>query len=160
MLQIRPILSNELPVLADFLYEVIFQPEGAEQLPHNIIKVPEIDIYIRDFGKAKDDYCLIADLDGKIVGAVWIRILAGEVKGFGYVNDKTPELAISLLKEHRNKGVGTLLMKRMIILLKEKGYEQVSLSVTKTNYAVKMYKKSGFEIIEENKRDDLMILKL
>ncbi|OAV74547.1 hypothetical protein Barb7_01939 [Bacteroidales bacterium Barb7] len=33
MLIIRNILPSELPVLEDMLYEAIFQPEGAEQLP-------------------------------------------------------------------------------------------------------------------------------
>jgi ribosomal protein S18 acetylase RimI-like enzyme/catechol 2,3-dioxygenase-like lactoylglutathione lyase family enzyme len=160
MLPIRPISPNELPVLEDFLYEAIFQPEGAERLPRDIIKAPEIDIYIRDFGKAKGDHCLVADWNGKIVGAVWVRILAGEIKGFGNVDDKTPELAISLLKEYRKHGIGTALIKKMIVLLKEKGYKQVSLSVTKANYAVGMYKKLGFDIIEESKQDCLMLLKM
>jgi ribosomal protein S18 acetylase RimI-like enzyme len=123
--------------------------------------VPEIDVYIRGFGRENGgDLCLIADLNGKFVGVVWTLILAGEVKGFGNVDDQTPELAISLLKEHRNRGIGTLLMKKMIDLLKEKGYEQVSLSVDKANYAVKMYQKLGFEIIEEKGQGYLMLLKL
>ncbi|MDR1897794.1 MAG: hypothetical protein LBR10_13495, partial [Prevotellaceae bacterium] len=98
MLQIRPILPNELPVLEDFLYEAIYQPEGAERLPREIIKAPEIDVYIRDFGKAKDDHCLVADWDGKIVGAVWVRILAGEVKGYGNIDDKNTRIDCYLKK--------------------------------------------------------------
>jgi ribosomal protein S18 acetylase RimI-like enzyme len=160
MLQIRPILPGEVPLLEDFLYEAIFQPEGAGRLPRKIIKTPGIDVYIRDFGKAKGDHCLVAGWEGKIVGAAWVRVLAGEVKGFGNVDDQTPELAVSLLEEYRNRGIGTALMKKMIVLLKEKGYEQVSLSVTKTNHAVKMYEKLGFEVIEENEQDYLMLLKL
>jgi ribosomal protein S18 acetylase RimI-like enzyme len=160
MMPIRHILTNELHVLEDFLYEAIYQAEGAERLPREVISVPEIDVYIRGFGREKDDISLVADLNGRLVGAVWTRVLTGEVKGFGNVDDQTPELAISLLKEHRNKGIGTLLMEKMIDLLKENGYGQVSLSVDKANYAVKLYQKLGFEIIEENKQDYLMLLKL
>jgi ribosomal protein S18 acetylase RimI-like enzyme len=141
------------------LYEAIFQPEGSELLPRNVINVPEINIYIRDYGTKKDDYCLVADLEGKIIGAVWVRLLNGEIKGYGNVDEQTPEFAISLLPEYRKKGIGTLLMEKMICCLKEKGYHQASLSVDKANYAAKMYKKLGFGIVEERKHDYLMVLK-
>ncbi|GHU82553.1 N-acetyltransferase [Bacteroidia bacterium] len=157
---IREIFIHELPVLEDMVYEAIFQPEGADILPREIIKVPEINVYIRDFGKQKDDYCLVADLGEIIIGAVWVRILAGTIKGYGNLDEATPEFAISLFKEYRNQGIGTLMMKKMIEYLKEKGYHQASLSVDKANYAVKMYKNLGFEIYSENEHDYLMVLKL
>lgn len=156
---IREIKEAELNVLENMLYEAIFQPEGQEPLPRDIIEKPEISVYIDDFGK-QGDYCLVADLDGKIIGAVWVRILAGEMKGYGNIDDKTPEFAVSLYKEYRNRGIGTALMKKMIEHLKESGYAQASLSVDKANYAVRMYKSLGFEIISENREDYLMVLKL
>ena len=45
----------------------------------------------------------------------------------------------------------------MLKLLKSKGYEKVSLSVQKSNYAVSMYKKAGFEVIDENEEEYIMI---
>ena len=96
------------------LYEAIYQHDTTNLLPKNIIKTPQINVYIKDFGKQKDDYCLVADLNGKIVGAVWVRILAGEIKGYGNIDDTTPEFAISLFKEYRNQGIGTRLMTEMI----------------------------------------------
>ena len=53
-----------------------------------------------------------------------------------------------------------MLMQKMISYLKDKGYAQTSLSVQEDNYAVKLYKKLGFKIIEENKDDYIMLLKL
>ena len=47
-------------------------------------------------------------------------------------------------------------MKKMLLLLKEKGYEKVSLAVQKDNYAYKMYKKIGFEIVDENDQEYIM----
>ena len=76
------------------------------------------------------------------------------------IDDTTPSLSISLLKEYRNLGIGTELMKQILLTLKEKKYKQVSLSVQKINYAVNMYKKVGFEIVRENKEDYVMICKL
>lgn len=79
------------------------------------------------------------------------------MKGFGNVDYYTPEFAISLYKEYRNKGIGTNLMKSMLHLLKEFGYTQTSLAVQKDNYALKMYQSVGFKIIEESEQDYLML---
>ena len=157
---IRNFSSEETGILEDLLYEAIYLPAGVEPFLRNITEIPEIKVYIDGFGDSKDDYCLVADLNGRIIGAVWIRILAGKIKGFGNIDDQTPEFAISLLKEFRNRGIGTMLMKQMIEYLKKQEYVQTSLSVQKENYSIKMYQKLGFEIFSENKENYLMILKL
>lgn len=157
---IREIKEGEYSILEDMLYEAIFQEENTNSFPREIIREPDIYVYIDGFGSFPDDHCLVAVTDNKIIGAVWTRILNRDVKGFGNIDSKTPEFAISLFKEFRNKGYGSIMMKQMIDLLKKEGYEQTSLSVNKNNYAVKMYKKLGFEIIQENKHDYLMLLKL
>ena len=76
------------------------------------------------------------------------------------IDDTTPSLSISLLKEYRNLGIGTELMKQILLTLKDRKYKQVSLSVQKINYAVSMYKKVGFEVVRENEDDYVMICKL
>ncbi len=152
---IREIKESEYYILSEFLYEAIFIPEGMDKPPKSIIKQPELQIYISDFGKA-DDWCLVAEIKEKIVGAVWVRIM----NDYGHVDDETPSFAISVCEEYRHSGIGTALMKNMIKLLKDKGYKQASLSVQKANYAVNMYLKLGFEIICENKEEYIMICKL
>ena len=98
----------------------------------------------------------MAETSEQIVGAVWARIM----KDYGYVDDETPSIAISLLEDYRNYGIGTELLKRIILVLKEQGYKQVSLSVQKMNYAVRMYKKVGFTIVDENNEEYIMVCKL
>jgi len=159
-IQIRQLLPSEYYILEDMLYEAIFQPDENNLIPREIINLPEIYVFIDKFGEKKDDLCLVAEVDGKIAGAVWTRILSGEIKGFGNIDGETPEFAISLYKEYRNYGIGTQLMQHMISLLRERGYKQTSLHVQKENYAVKMYLKLGFEIIHEDEEGYLMLLKL
>lgn len=48
----------------------------------------------------------------------------------------------------------------MTELLARCGYKQSSLSVQKQNYAVGMYKKVGFQIIDENEEEYIMVCKL
>ena len=157
--EIRDMQPGEKYILKDMLYEAIFQPDESNLLPREVIQQPEINVYIDNFGR-EDDHCFVADVNGKIVGVVWVRILAGEIKGFGNIDNETPEFAISLFKEYRNKGIGTDLMIKMINYLLEKGYKQTSLSVAKNNYALKLYEKLGFKIVKEQDEDYLMVLKL
>jgi ribosomal protein S18 acetylase RimI-like enzyme len=148
--------------LEDLLYEAIFQPEGTGPLPRNIIKKPDIDVYIRDFGKKQGDFCMFAELNGKTVGGAWLRRIDGEMKGYGYVDSETPELVIAVFKKYRNLKIGTGLMYNIIDLALINGmrdYKQISLNVDKTNYAVKMYKNFGFEVVRENEHDYIMVLK-
>jgi len=79
---------------------------------------------------------------------------------YGHIDDETPSLAISLLGRYRNYGIGTELMRRMLDELKSCGYKQVSLSVQKQNYAVKMYEKVGFQILNENEEEYVMVCRL
>ena len=139
--------------MRDFLYEAIFIPEGVEPLPRDVVDLPELKLYIQDFGKKQDDCCLVVEYDGKVVGAVWTRIM----NDYGHVDDETPSLSISLYKEYRNKGMGRQLMKEMMKLLESKGYHHVSLSVQKDNYAVRMYLKLGFTIMKETEEEFIMV---
>ena len=52
------------------------------------------------------------------------------------------------------------LMKQMLMKLKMQGYRQASLAVQKMNYAVRMYRKVGFEIVDENDEEYIMICRL
>ena len=150
---IRELRQNESKVLNTFLYEAIFIPEVVPIPPKEIINQPELQVYVKDFGKNKGDLCLVAEANNEIVGAVWCRIM----NDYGHVNDATPSFAISLYKEYRGLGIGTALMKEMLCLLKQRGYEQTSLAVQKANYAVGMYKKVGFEIVDENEEEYIMV---
>lgn len=153
---IRKIREDEYTLLNDFIYEAIFIPEGVEPPPKSIINQPDLQVYISNFGKEKDDICFVAEADGKVVGAVWVR----DMNDYGHIAEGVPSFAISLYKEYRNFGIGTRLMETMLSELKNRGYERTSLAVQKANYAVRMYKKVGFEIIDENDEEYIMVCEL
>ena len=142
---IREMTAQEYPLLDDFLYEAIFVPEGVDPPSKSIITAPELQVYVKDFGASKDDFALVAEVENKIIGAVWVRIM----NDYGHIDDKTPSLAISLYKKYRGQGIGSSLIKEMLSLLQTHGYKRVSLSVQKANYAAKLYQKIGFIIIKE-----------
>lgn len=153
---IREIRDTEIEILDEFLYEAIYIPAGNLPPSKKIINQPELQVYIADFGTKTGDIGLVAEVEGKIIGAVWARIM----NDYGHIDNNTPSLAISLYKEFRNLGIGTAMMKKMLCMLQKNGYKQTSLAVQKKNYAVKMYKKVGFEIVDENDEEYIMLCRL
>ena len=150
---IREIKEKEYSLLTEFLYEAIFIPDGVQPPERSIIYLPELQVYVADFGKQKDDICFVAEVDGNVIGAVWVRVM----DDYGHVEEDVPSFAISLYKEYRGHGIGTVLMEKMLCELRERGYGKASLSVQKANYAVRMYLKVGFEIVEEQDEEYIMI---
>ena len=153
---IREMQSSEYLLLEDFLYQAIYQPDKTNLAPRSIIEKPELQVYIKDFGKQKDDYCYCAEVNGKIVGAVWVR----NINGYGSVDNDTVEFAISVFDEYKKMGIGTALMTKMLEHLEKLNYAKASLAVQKENYAVRMYQKVGFEIVDENNQEYIMIHKV
>ena len=153
---IREIEKCEYGLLKDFLYEAIFIPKDGEPPPKTITASPEMQVYIKCFGESRDDRALVAESGGKIIGAVWVRIM----KDYGHIDDETPSFAISLYREYRGLGIGTAMMREMLLLLKESGYKRASLAVQKANYAVNMYQRLGFETVRENLGEYIMVKQL
>ena len=153
---IREMKANEYSLLDEFLYNAIFIPQGVTPPPKSIIENDELQVYVKDFGKQNDDIALVTEVDGKIVGAVWARIM----NDYGHIDNETPSLAISLYKDFRGYGIGTELMRNMLALLKQRGYKRTSLAVQKANYAVKLYEKVGFTVFDENTEEYIMICDL
>ena len=154
--RIREIEKTEISLLDDFLYEAIFIPEGVTPPPEDIIEDEELQIYVKDFGKYKDDICFVAEVEGGVVGAVWLRV----IDDYGHIDDDTPSLSISVYKGYRNLGIGKALIKNVLEELKKRGYKKTSLSVQKANYAFEIYKKAGYFVYEEREEDYIMVYDL
>jgi len=92
-LSIRPIRPAELPQLEEFLYQAVFVPEGEERPGREIVHLPELEVYYRDFGRREGDFCLVVenapefpDNEARLLGAVWIRVFDKAARGFGFVD--------------------------------------------------------------------------
>ena len=153
---IREMREDEYPLLKEFLYEAVYVAKGAEPPDRSITDSPELQVYIRDFGRSRHDSALVAEVNGDIIGAVWVRIM----NDYGHIDDETPSLAISVLGPFRKSGIGTALLNDMIAKERAAGYSRLSLSVQKANYAVEMYRKAGFYAVSENEYEYIMAVKL
>lgn len=150
--EIRPLRQSEIPLLRDFLYDAIFIPAGAAPPDSAILEQPDLQVYLREFGGSPHDRALAAEYRGRIVGAVWTRIM----DDYGHLDDETPSLAIAVAAGFRGYGIGTALMRGMLRLLEQAGYARLSLSVQKENRASKLYLRLGFEIVRTSDEEYFM----
>ena len=157
---IRHIRSEEIPLLEDFLYEAIFVPEGFEgEVPRDVIRTdPKCCAAYEGFGTCPDDRALVAEVDGEVIGACWVRT----TDEYGHIDDGTPSFAISFLQPFRGRGIGTALMRAMLDELRAAGYARASLSVQKENPALRLYERLGFRVVGDGADDTewLMVVNL
>ena len=74
-LRIRAILPDEYPILREFLYHAIYLSKGTKPPPRSVVDLPELQVYIADFGTQPGDSCVVAEIANKVVGAAWSRIM-------------------------------------------------------------------------------------
>lgn len=151
--KIQPISKIYVSFLWDMLYEIRcarWLREGKIKPSRDILKTPDLAKYVQDWGHRGDKGFIAISTDNQApIGAAWYRLFKEDDKGYGYIDDKTPEIAIAILPEHRNKGLGQVLMFHLLEQAKLDGYQQISLSCGLTNdNALYLYQKLGFEKIE------------
>jgi ribosomal protein S18 acetylase RimI-like enzyme len=139
------------------LYHALYVPPGQEPFHAEIVRQPEIARYVIGWGRAGDQGVLALDGE-RSIGAAWLRLFSSENRGYGYVDQKTPELSAAVLPEYRNQGVGTTLLMRLISEV-ESQYSAVSLSVSPLNEAVRLYHRLGFELVRQESESMIMIRK-
>ncbi|WP_100405572.1 GNAT family N-acetyltransferase [Bacillus solitudinis] len=148
MIHIRSFEQSEtdLEFLMDMMYESIHIPEN-KPAKEELLNFPNIKKYSEGWGRKHDRALLAFNEDKLPVGAAWYRLFTENQKGYGYVDEKTPELGIAVTNEARGKGIGILLMERLFETACKDGYTSLSLSVDPNNIqAVRLYKKLGFKL--------------
>jgi len=141
--KIRKAGQHDIPFLWEMLYHSMYVPEGQPPFPKQIVNEPYIKKYLDQWGKV-GDIGLVAEKSNKPVGAIWLRLFDEENKGFGYVDDTTPELGIAILEEERGQGIGSVLMKEIENHAKDFGYTKIALSVDPANPARQLYERFGY----------------
>ncbi len=141
---IRQVNDKDIPFLWDMLHEAIFVPEGEERPAKPIVRRPEIAKYVDGWGRPGDKGFIAETADRVPAGAVWIRLFDETNKGYGFIDEQTPELSMAVAPEYRGKGAGSALLAAMLTEAKTLVYSAVSLSVDPRNPAVRLYERHGF----------------
>ncbi|MBC8153700.1 MAG: GNAT family N-acetyltransferase [Bacteroidetes bacterium] len=157
MVEIRRIRADEYDFLWKMLHQAIYSP--AQILPESIVYEPSLARYAASFGK-NGDYGFVLSADSRLVGAAWTRLLTGSSRGYGFVDESTPELSMAIEPIFRGKGYGQELVSKLIKELQDHGYAQLSLSVHKQNRAINLYQRLGFKVVCEDKTTYTMLKKI
>lgn len=146
---IRALVPADQPFLWEMLYQSLHVPTGATPFDRNILDQTDIARYVRDWGRANDGGFIALDQDDQALGAIWLRLLTGTEKGFGYVDEHTPEMGMAVLPAFRGQGIGTRLLARLIAIATGV-HEQICLSVAADNPALRLYERFGFEVVNRS----------
>ncbi len=158
MISYRIAAGADGPLIREMFYHAIYVPPGQPALAREIVDASELRKYHSGWPRSGDIGHLAFSGD-RNVGAAWVRLLTGKEKGYGYVDEETPELTIAVLPEFQNQGIGTRLLE---LLEKEsaKIYNRICLSMTRGNPAERLYSRIGFVRVEERGNDFVMIKRI
>lgn len=139
---LRTLKSSDEP----FLWKMLMQAAHESSLA--AVKAnPDLVRYVRDWGR-DGDLGVVAE-QGVPVGAAWLRLWSDGEKGYGYLADEIPELAIAVIPEIRGQGVGTALLKQLLALA-QTHYPAISLSIRMSNPALRLYQRLGFAAVADS----------
>lgn len=100
--------------------------------------------YVDGWGRP-GDLAVVAAEGANRVGAAWCRRFAAAAPGYGFVDERTPELTIAVVPSKRRHGVGQELLDALLDRARGEGVAAVSLSVQQGSPAVGFYERNGFE---------------
>lgn len=159
-MNIRPATKDDDGFLKTMLYEAArWNPDWPRESMEEVLDDPTLRRYHESWGRPGDGG-MIAELDGEPVGAAWYRLFTEDEPGYGYVDEKTPELSIAVAPLHRRKGIGGTLLRAAMVHAREEGYQTLSLSVAVHNRSRMMYQRVGFEKVGESGESWTMLVNL
>lgn len=149
---ISSITKEGIPFLKKYLYKALFIPPDSEPYQKSIVNEPIFKSIYENWGRNGNIAFMATDnKSNSIIGMVWVRLYNKINEPFGIIDNSIPALTIAVDEKYRNKGIGTALLEQLINEIKNQGFESISLSVDKRNYAIKLYKKFGFQLYKESK---------
>lgn len=144
--EIRPAGPADGDFLAEMLVAAFFwRPDGPAGDLRSVLGRPEVAHYVSGW-PGPGDLGVVAE-DGVPIGAAWLRILPDDDRGYGFVDEDTPELGIGVVATHRGRGIGSQMLKALIVSARLQGHAAMSLSVDPDNPARRLYERCGFRVV-------------
>jgi len=105
--------------------------------------------YVDGWGR-KGDTALIATDGGHPVGAAWYRLFPDGSRGYGTIDDRTPELTVVVVPTRQGQGIGLQLLTVLLYRAKDDGFEALTVSVKRGDPDVERFLRLGFEQVAED----------
>jgi ribosomal protein S18 acetylase RimI-like enzyme len=146
IIRVRTATPADERFLLEMLYCATHSDLEPGVTPEHLLTNPALARYVSSFGRDGDlgVVALPGATGDEPVGAAWVRLLVSPDRGYGWVDDAIPELAIAVAPSAIGSGVGTAMLTELLRRARER-YPGVSLSVRSTNPAHRLYIRLGFE---------------
>lgn len=151
-MNIRHVCEQDDQMLADLILRIEKESdfmlyEGGERS----LDARGINQKIKTVQSQENSTIIVAEDDSKLIGYVMA------MGGLARRNRHSAYLVAGLLKDYRNKGIGTKMFQTLLSWAEKKGLHRLELTVIAHNdAAIALYKKMGFKV-EGVKRDSLWI---
>jgi ribosomal protein S18 acetylase RimI-like enzyme len=153
--KIRAATTDDQPLLAEMIVEAAFPP-GRTPAFVEAVAAPHVVPWLEDWMRPGDLGVVAEDHVG--FGAAWCRSFSGHEVGLsGFIDVETPVLAIAVHRARRGRGTGTVLLDALLAALRADGRRAVSLSVGRTNPALRLYERAGFERVSDEREGPLRL---
>ena len=147
---LRPVGIHDIRFLRDMLRHA-YHWRLAEDAERPVYR------YVQNWGRPGD--AGVIALDGPhAYGAAWYRLFSEREPGFGFVDEKTPELTIAVVPSRRGKGAGKELIEALLAHAREDGHSTISLSSAREQ--VPYYERLGFRTVSESEQAVTMLAHL
>jgi hypothetical protein len=107
--------------------------------------------YVEGWGRP-GDAALIALDNGHRVAAGWYRLFDEDSPGYGFLDDRTPELTIAGVPSCDPDSILHVLLARLVAQGAGDGYRALSVSIERSDPALAMYAAVGFGVAREHDR--------
>jgi GNAT superfamily N-acetyltransferase len=154
---LRDSQQSDIPFLRKMLYEAVFwratinKPSFEEGLAY-----PDVSKALADWGERDGDTAVVATIKSFPIGAAWYRYWTDGNFINGYRDEITPVLVIGVHSDYRHQGIGGIMIEWLIDYASMQSIQELSLSVSKDNHALNLYKQQGF--LEYSDKGDAFIM--
>ena len=105
----------------------------------------------------RGDFGFVAERAGDPIGVVWAQFLPADDRGYGFLDETTPEVSLWVSEHSRRQGVGKMLLRRVQDEAGIRRVARLSLSVEAGNLARTLYISEGFEPVPGREDDGVMV---
>ena len=150
MVRIRPGGADDIPAIQAALLRAANWDSSREP---RLLDDASLAPYHEGWGR-ESDLVVIAEDEGRAIGAAYCRLM----RGYGYVDDDTPEVTIGVESSYRGRGIGGRLLDALADLAGRKGFERLSLSVEADNPARRLYERAGYRQVGVDEGGGIVML--
>ena len=157
----RPATATDRDFLWRMLYSAGNWNPGAEEWTWEEMQAAPQDANYVAGWMGSGDAGVIAVDSGQPVGAAWFRLAGSAEELTEFVAADVPVIAIGIVAEHRDRGLGRRMIQELMDTARTMGYRRVALGVEDDNArARRLYASLGFTFVRAEEGEQVLVADL